>query len=242
MKLKDPMTVGEVINLVEKALTLEGAEQKELVDALLATGPHARTNIGYLSGYFSREKADRILALFAAEHPIFGKSPPTPEEAFATGQAFGKKPLTGDDHMNSRLEDYKKRSPLELAGMLIELEDARDRDRDRDRKKLADLKAEVKFLKDRERDICATVGDVSDGGQYRNDIIEHLTLLNIRAERANELEQGFMRVIAPVLSAADALSKATPDKVLRNVLERTVKEGWSAPAGLGFKKPSSGTR
>ena len=92
MKLKEPMTVGEVIDLVEKALTLEGAEQKELVEALLALGPHARENIGYLSGYFPREKADRILALFATEHPIFGKGHPTAEEAFAMGQAFGKKP------------------------------------------------------------------------------------------------------------------------------------------------------
>lgn len=90
MKLKEGLKIGEVIELVEKALTLTGEEQRELVQALLDLGPHARENIGYLSGYFPREKADRILELFGTEHPVFGKAHPSPEEAFRMGQEWGK--------------------------------------------------------------------------------------------------------------------------------------------------------
>lgn len=47
--------------------------------------------------------------------------------------------------------------------------------------------AELKRYKERERDICKAVGGVSDGGQYRNDIIEHLTLLVTQHDEALEL-------------------------------------------------------
>lgn len=95
---------------------------------------------------------------------------------------------------------------------------------------------EVKRLKERERDICKAVGGVSDGGQYRNDIIEHLTLLSLKAARADALEVGIRKVVAPLLAACEHLSLATPDRVLRGVLDRTVRAGWSALAALGFPK------
>jgi hypothetical protein len=95
---------------------------------------------------------------------------------------------------------------------------------------------EVKRLKERERDICKAVGGVSDGGQYRNDIIEHLTILTHKAARTDELEVGIQKVIAPVLTACEHLALATPDRVLRGVLDRTVRAGWSALAALGFPK------
>ena len=42
----------------------------------------------------------------------------------------------------------------------------------------------IAFLEQRERDICAAVGGVSDGGQYRNDIIEHLLFVFKCADQA----------------------------------------------------------
>lgn len=91
MKLPETLTVGDVMNLMDKALTLEGAEQKELVEALLARGEHARENLGYLTGYFDRERAHKLLTLFDTEHPVFGRRDPSAEEAFQAGVALGKK-------------------------------------------------------------------------------------------------------------------------------------------------------
>jgi len=39
---------------------------------------------------------------------------------------------------------------------------------------LAKAHDRIAFLEQRERDVCAAVGGVSDGGRYRNDVIEHL--------------------------------------------------------------------
>jgi hypothetical protein len=47
-------------------------------------------NIGYYTGYFDNDKADRVMELFETEHPIFGKTHPSPEEAFRLGKAFGE--------------------------------------------------------------------------------------------------------------------------------------------------------
>jgi hypothetical protein len=51
---------------------------------------HAAENIGYLSGYFSAEMMARIQDLFGVAHPIFGRSRPTPEEAFEAGKRHGR--------------------------------------------------------------------------------------------------------------------------------------------------------
>ena len=90
---REGMKVSEVMDIIESALTATGDERKEIVEFLLASGPHARENIGYLSGYFPPEKAAAVLELFQTEHPIFGKVRPTPEEAFALGKAGGGEKL-----------------------------------------------------------------------------------------------------------------------------------------------------
>lgn len=46
--------------------------------------------------------------------------------------------------------------------------------------------SEVKFLRDRERDICKAVGEISDGGKYRNDVIEHLRMMFDENKRFKE--------------------------------------------------------
>lgn len=55
-------------------------------------------NIGYCSGYYSREEAARLLDLFECEHPYFGKIedwPKSPEAAlllgFKAGEAMKKR-------------------------------------------------------------------------------------------------------------------------------------------------------
>lgn len=47
-----------------------------------------RFNLGYYSGYYSKEVAARVEALFRARHPIFGKVKnwPGPYEAFELGK------------------------------------------------------------------------------------------------------------------------------------------------------------
>lgn len=46
-----------------------------------------RQNLGYFSGYYSSETADRVFRLFKCEHPVFGTSHPTAAEALGAGMA-----------------------------------------------------------------------------------------------------------------------------------------------------------
>lgn len=54
-----------------------------------------RSNLGYYAGYWDGDTRERVERLFKCAHPIFGsiaeKGEPTPEEAFAMGQAMGEK-------------------------------------------------------------------------------------------------------------------------------------------------------
>ena len=49
-----------------------------------------KSNIGYCSGYYDAADATRILELFDTCHPVFGKSRPTPKEAFEAGVRMGE--------------------------------------------------------------------------------------------------------------------------------------------------------
>lgn len=46
----------------------------------------AKINLGYYAGYYSKETYDRVMKLFCTEHPIFGKTWPTLEDAFEAGK------------------------------------------------------------------------------------------------------------------------------------------------------------
>jgi len=46
--------------------------------------------LGYLTGYCDQETLDKTIQLFNVEHPIFGKTLPGPDKAFAMGVALGK--------------------------------------------------------------------------------------------------------------------------------------------------------
>lgn len=53
-----------------------------------------RTNLGYFAGYYGAEVRHRVERLFSCEHPVFGSiernGPPTAEQAFSAGLAWGK--------------------------------------------------------------------------------------------------------------------------------------------------------
>jgi hypothetical protein len=50
-----------------------------------------RLNLGYWTGYYDEETARRVFTLFKCEHPIFGTSWPSIEEAFEAGVRMGQK-------------------------------------------------------------------------------------------------------------------------------------------------------
>jgi len=45
----------------------------------------AQKNVGYLIGYLDTENRKRLYRLFNTQHPIFGRSDPTPQEALTAG-------------------------------------------------------------------------------------------------------------------------------------------------------------
>jgi hypothetical protein len=76
-------------DIIDFGLTLTGKEQKEFVNAVEKEGEFALQNIGYFSGYYSKEKSKEICQVFRTEHPVFGKTDPSPEQAFAMGEKMG---------------------------------------------------------------------------------------------------------------------------------------------------------
>jgi hypothetical protein len=94
------MTQPEIIKLALRGGTKEGARRlvqqqvDEMVKVLSYDEAEARrvtlVNIGYYTGYLDHDTADRIMELFDTEHPIFGRTHPTPEEAFRLGRELGE--------------------------------------------------------------------------------------------------------------------------------------------------------
>jgi hypothetical protein len=98
-------SVSELFNLVQdgKLKTVKEARAiiaEEVEARARATGQteeEARAillhNIGYCTGYCDAALADQIMTLYETEHPIFGRTHPTPEEALRLGIEHGKKSL-----------------------------------------------------------------------------------------------------------------------------------------------------
>lgn len=89
------LVVDQEINTKDKAAALVDAEAAEAAEFYKMPIEDARANllanIGYCTGYYDNATADRILDLFETEHPIFGRTHPTPEEAWAKGLEMGAK-------------------------------------------------------------------------------------------------------------------------------------------------------
>ena len=84
----------------EQATALVDEEVAEIASFYSMTPEDARSrllsNIGYVTGYFSNAEADRILDLFQTEHPVFGRTHPSPEEAYRLGVEFSKRKREND--------------------------------------------------------------------------------------------------------------------------------------------------
>lgn len=97
--LPDDATIGQVYGPAMEITTQADADAyfTVIVDHTMHFGKSrdeavavVRENIGYYTGYYDRETADRVMRLFNASHPIFGRSYPTTEEAFRTGVEYGE--------------------------------------------------------------------------------------------------------------------------------------------------------
>lgn len=85
-------TMGDVCDVIEGI-----AKSGNKVEALAFRSYYrslyprvADVNIGYSSGYYSRDMAKKILELFEVEHPVFGRAQLTSEEAFELGKKLGE--------------------------------------------------------------------------------------------------------------------------------------------------------
>ena len=82
-------TIGDLMKSgIDKCETKE--EAKEFMKIYRAENKHADSNIGYLSGYYSREEMARIQEWFEVRHPIFGRIIPTPKEALEAGMKMAR--------------------------------------------------------------------------------------------------------------------------------------------------------
>lgn len=96
----DAWLVAEVLEMTRRTDFVENM----LADGRLPTAEAARElirhNLGYMTGYYGLDVAQRILELFDAEHPIFGKpairATFTPKDAFAAGQLLGERSRQGE--------------------------------------------------------------------------------------------------------------------------------------------------
>jgi hypothetical protein len=95
---KEIITIGDVGRAVCSCTLYSEAESflREYVKHINADDPNerlriAKSNIGYLAGYYSVETRNRIFNLFSTEHPIFGTKDPTPKDAFEAGKIIASK-------------------------------------------------------------------------------------------------------------------------------------------------------
>ena len=117
--LPDKCTMGDKYKVAcEKVRTPEQA--KVWLEILIkhnmshSTPPHTREeaeeierqNIGYFAGYYDHDIQDVVYKTFNTEHPIFGKTKPTGEQALRAGMELGMlmKPLNivGDTPVDIR--------------------------------------------------------------------------------------------------------------------------------------------
>lgn len=90
-------------DIYDPAMKIESAEDakdylERIVEYFILHGHHyekaeyiAKSNLGYWTGYYDQETANRVFKLFDCEHPVFGREFPTPEEAFKKGMEWAEK-------------------------------------------------------------------------------------------------------------------------------------------------------
>ena len=91
---KELKTMGDIMGACTAILKLPEPEgrvaAKLFMDEYFEETPNAFQNIGYMSGYYDDETMAKIQDWFQTSHPIFGRSKPTPEQAFEAGKKWGE--------------------------------------------------------------------------------------------------------------------------------------------------------
>lgn len=83
-KGRELATIGDLSDAMEACKTREDAQA--FMAAYRAENEHADVNIGYLTGYYDWETADRMRDWFGVTHPVFGDRHPTFDEALEAGK------------------------------------------------------------------------------------------------------------------------------------------------------------
>ena len=89
-KGKKLQTIGDFMKYgIDKCDSKE--EAKEFMMQYVMENHHARTNIGYISGYYARIDQERIFDWFDVVHPISGTEKLDHDKLFQIGLAIGKR-------------------------------------------------------------------------------------------------------------------------------------------------------
>ena len=101
------LTSGDILSPAMNIIDKEEAKQyfEVYVDYLMVSFNNtlekavtiAKENLGYFAGYYDYKVMDRVNRLFETQHPIFGTSHPTSEEAFIKGWELAEKPKNESD-------------------------------------------------------------------------------------------------------------------------------------------------
>ena len=87
-------TAGELMDAILKCANKE--EAQEFMKIYRAENEFADSNIGYMSGYYTSDIRSKIQDWCSVEHPIFGKTNPTPKEAFEKGKELAERDISND--------------------------------------------------------------------------------------------------------------------------------------------------
>ena len=110
-------SISDILNLVVDGFVTTKAQAAQIIEEEITariaiahlTEQEARdvllTNIGYATGYMSARTGDKIMRLFNTQHPIWGRTHPTPEEALRLGIEYGSRGVKG---MEKPIDDQKQ--------------------------------------------------------------------------------------------------------------------------------------
>jgi hypothetical protein len=114
-------SISEILNLAKDGEVPNKQAAQDIIEQEVAdrvkichiTEEEARSvikhNIGYCTGYMTPEDADRINDLFETEHPVWGRTHPTPEEALRLGVEWGERSLKSKENDDDKKASRKTR-------------------------------------------------------------------------------------------------------------------------------------
>lgn len=86
-------TTGDLSDAIHRIIKTGTREQaQQFMATYRAANEHADTNVGYLAGYFDPDTAKTIWDWFGCEHPVFGTTVPSTDEALEAGRSWGTQP------------------------------------------------------------------------------------------------------------------------------------------------------